>query len=219
MSERKWVLVGDVLGGNDSTSGKQLYNGEEYDYVFSVDIQDGVPPLKLPYNINEDPWHAAQKFIHRNGLSQMFLDQVSFIIHFIKLTMTFFLYCNSLFHIAIDFLQVANFIVKNSQSVPALKSDAQFADPFTGANRYVPGSGTPNASRASSNAAMPTTDPFTGANRYVPGTGTPNTSQTPSDTTMSKASSSNTGVVPSYIPHAAYLKLEQANLPAILGNQ
>jgi PFU (PLAA family ubiquitin binding) len=30
---------------------KQLYKGKEYDYVFDVDIQDGVPPLKLPYNV------------------------------------------------------------------------------------------------------------------------------------------------------------------------
>ncbi len=28
----------------------QLYDGREYDYVFDVDIKDGVPPLKLPYN-------------------------------------------------------------------------------------------------------------------------------------------------------------------------
>lgn len=30
---------------------KQLYQGKEYDYVFDVDIQDGVPPLKLPFNV------------------------------------------------------------------------------------------------------------------------------------------------------------------------
>lgn len=29
---------------------KQLYQGREYDYVFDVDVQEGVPPLKLPYN-------------------------------------------------------------------------------------------------------------------------------------------------------------------------
>ena len=27
-------------------------DGKGYDYVFDVDIQDGVPPLKLPYNAN-----------------------------------------------------------------------------------------------------------------------------------------------------------------------
>jgi phospholipase A-2-activating protein len=29
---------------------RQVYNGVEYDYVFDVDIRDGAPPLKLPYN-------------------------------------------------------------------------------------------------------------------------------------------------------------------------
>jgi phospholipase A-2-activating protein len=31
---------------------KQLYEGKEYDYVFDVDIKDGAPALKLPYNAN-----------------------------------------------------------------------------------------------------------------------------------------------------------------------
>lgn len=62
--------------GSNNDSSKQLYNGMEYDYVFSVDIQDGVPPLKLPYNNGQDPWHAAQKFIDDNQLSQYYLEQV-----------------------------------------------------------------------------------------------------------------------------------------------
>ncbi|KAL6437279.1 hypothetical protein ACFW04_005056 [Cataglyphis niger] len=114
-SEQRWIKIGDVMGASGSTaatSGKQLYNGIEYDYVFSVDIQDGVPPLKLPYNKGEDPWHVAQKFLHDNNLSQLFLDQV------------------------------ANFIVKNSEPAPILSTGSQYVDPFTGGNRYVPGSGT-----------------------------------------------------------------------------
>ncbi|XP_012257921.2 phospholipase A-2-activating protein [Athalia rosae] len=157
-SQKKWEHVGDVMGasgGSPATSGKQLHNGIEYDYVFSVDIQDGVPPLKLPYNIGEDPWCAAQKFIHDNDLSQLFLDQV------------------------------ANFIVKNSQPGPVLNTEAQFADPFTGGNRYIPGSGAP-ARTVTNNIKPPST------------------------------SSSNTSVSQSYIPHSTYLKLEQANLPAII---
>lgn len=31
---------------------KQLYEGQEYDYVFDVDVSEGMPPLKLPYNIS-----------------------------------------------------------------------------------------------------------------------------------------------------------------------
>ncbi|XP_032678332.1 phospholipase A-2-activating protein isoform X2 [Odontomachus brunneus] len=114
-NEQRWIRIGDVMGASGSTaatSGKQLYNGIEYDYVFSVDIQDGVPPLKLPYNKGQDPWHVAQKFLHDNNLSQLFLDQV------------------------------ANFIVKNSEPAPVLNTGSQFVDPFTGGSRYVPGSGT-----------------------------------------------------------------------------
>lgn len=46
-----WQKIGDVVDAVGSGR-KQLYEGKEYDYVFDVDIQDGVPPLKLPYNAN-----------------------------------------------------------------------------------------------------------------------------------------------------------------------
>ena len=44
-----WQKIGEVVDAVGSGR-KQLYEGKEYDYVFDVDIQDGVPPLKLPYN-------------------------------------------------------------------------------------------------------------------------------------------------------------------------
>lgn len=34
----------------DSSGKKQQYQGKKYDYVFDVDVQEGAPPLKLPYN-------------------------------------------------------------------------------------------------------------------------------------------------------------------------
>ncbi|PSN46406.1 Phospholipase A-2-activating protein [Blattella germanica] len=113
-ASNEWVKVGDVMGasgGTQSTSGKQLFKGKEYDYVFSVDIEDGKPPLKLPYNANEDPWFAAQKFLHDNDLSQLFLDQV------------------------------ANFIINNSKKDVPLGPgpNTDYVDPFTGGNRYIPG--------------------------------------------------------------------------------
>ena len=75
--------------------------------MFSVDIQDGVPPLKLPYNVTEDPWFAAQNFIHKNNLPQAYLEQV------------------------------ANFIVTNSKKSqqlagPSNTASSEFFDPFTG---------------------------------------------------------------------------------------
>lgn len=157
-NEQRWILIGNVVGasgGSTATSGKQLYNGIEYDYVFSVDIQDGVPPLKLPYNNGQDPWVVAQKFLHDNDLSQLFLDQV------------------------------ANFIIKNSQQTPILNDNVQYIDPFTGGNRYIPGSNI---------------------------TDSPSESSSRSNQSYSSLSST----CPSYIPHMKYLKLEQANLLAII---
>ena len=44
--------------------------------MFDVDIQEDKPPLKLPYNIVDDPWMAAHDFLETNEISQMYLDQV-----------------------------------------------------------------------------------------------------------------------------------------------
>ena len=44
-----WQKIGDVVDAVGSGR-KQLYEGREYDYVFDVDVQEGAPPLKLPYN-------------------------------------------------------------------------------------------------------------------------------------------------------------------------
>ena len=75
---------------------------QEYDYVFSVDIEDGKPPLKLPFNVTEDPWFAAQRFLEQNNLSQLFLDQV------------------------------AKFIIDNTKGVTLGQETSGYADPFTG---------------------------------------------------------------------------------------
>lgn len=46
-----WQKVGEVVDAIGSGR-KQLHDGKEYDYVFDVDIQEGAPPLKLPYNVS-----------------------------------------------------------------------------------------------------------------------------------------------------------------------
>lgn len=142
----KWECVGDVMGaagGTQETSGKTLHEGIEYDYVFNVDIEDGKPPIKLPYNRSEDPWAAAQKFIHKNDLPQVYLEQV------------------------------ANFIITNSDQVAMPTVQAEFADPFTGGGRYVPqsnGSTSSNTSGVNVNfrerSGMVNVDPFTGGSSY-----------------------------------------------------
>jgi phospholipase A-2-activating protein len=50
-SASTWQQIGQVVDAIGSGR-KQLYEGKEYDYVFDVDVSEGMPPLKLPYNIS-----------------------------------------------------------------------------------------------------------------------------------------------------------------------
>lgn len=191
-----WTKVGDVTGSKAS-EGKTLYGGKEYDFVFNVDIEDGKPPLKLPYNNGEDPWHVAQEFIHKQNLSQQFLEQI------------------------------ANFIITNGKqdTSAASSGNQQYCDPFTGGARYIPG-GSSDGSRNPSNtdpftggaryvpgpqstpaagSNMPTTDPFTGGARYIPNASNVHTS----------SELGNTGSETALFPQMSYVRFDQANLQAI----
>lgn len=110
-SEQQWTAVGEVVGGaggSQSTSGKVLYEGKEYDFVFDVELDEG-NRLKLPYNACEDPYFAAQRFIHHHELPQEFLDQV------------------------------ATFIINNTKGMTlGVEASGQYTDPFTGGSRYQP---------------------------------------------------------------------------------
>jgi phospholipase A-2-activating protein len=44
-----WQKIGEVVDAVGSGR-KKMHNGIEYDYVFDVDMEDGAPHLKLPYN-------------------------------------------------------------------------------------------------------------------------------------------------------------------------
>ncbi|KAK9482765.1 WD40-repeat-containing domain protein [Lipomyces starkeyi] len=72
----KWAKIGEVVSGVGSQQ-KQIYDGQEYDYVFDVDIQEGAPPLKLPYNATENPYTAAQRFLEKNELPLSYLDETA----------------------------------------------------------------------------------------------------------------------------------------------
>jgi phospholipase A-2-activating protein len=77
MGQQQWINVGTVVDAVGSSGRKVDYNGQSYDYVFDVAIEEGQPSLKLPYNLSENPYARAQKFIDDNELSQNFLDQVA----------------------------------------------------------------------------------------------------------------------------------------------
>ena len=62
--------------GKGGGNGKVTYMGKEYDYVFKIDIDEG-RMLKLPYNVDQDPWMVAQNFLHEHDLPQGYLDTVA----------------------------------------------------------------------------------------------------------------------------------------------
>ncbi|KAM0265336.1 hypothetical protein ACHAQJ_000176 [Trichoderma viride] len=77
MAQQQWINVGTVVDAVGSTGKKVEYNGQSYDYVFDVDIEDGKPALKLPYNLSENPYERATKFLGDNELPLTYLDSVA----------------------------------------------------------------------------------------------------------------------------------------------
>lgn len=109
---QEWIAVGTVVDSAGSSGRKTEYLGQDYDYVFDVDIEDGKPPLKLPYNVSQNPYEAASKFISDNELPMSYLDQV------------------------------ANFITQNTQGATlgqAQEAAPPGADPWGTERRYRPG--------------------------------------------------------------------------------
>lgn len=72
----EWVKIGDVVGSTGVSGDKKDYNGKSYDYIFDVDIEDGKPPLKLPYNVTDNPYAAAERFLASNDLPFTYNDEV-----------------------------------------------------------------------------------------------------------------------------------------------
>lgn len=140
MAEEKWQKIGDVTGAPKNQ--KKIHEGREFDFVFDIEIEDPKATLKLPYNTSEDPWMAAQQFIHSHNLPQDHLEQV------------------------------ANFIVTNTGGQPlGTGGVGRAADPLTGGGAYVSGSGgyePPPQRRSRSGVAA---DPLTGGGAYVSGSG------------------------------------------------
>ncbi|KAF0360437.1 phospholipase A-2-activating protein [Gigaspora margarita] len=131
-ADQSWHKIGEVVDAVDQKR-KQLYKGREYDYVFDVDIGEGTPALKLPYNTNDDPYRAAREFISANGLPEVYMEQI------------------------------VDFILKNAPDANLSSGSSQFADPFTGASRYTPGgvSNSSQTPSVSSNTFAAGLDPWT----------------------------------------------------------
>uniref|UniRef100_A0A8C1G352 Phospholipase A2-activating protein n=1 Tax=Cyprinus carpio TaxID=7962 RepID=A0A8C1G352_CYPCA len=185
VSDGRWVKIGDVVGGSSQQNSKRvMYEGKEYDFVFSIDVNEGGPGLKLPYNVTDDPWLTAHNFLEKNDLSPMFLDQV------------------------------ANFIIENTKGHTLGPAPGSATDPFTGAGRYIPGSGSDSQGFGA--------DPFTGAGRYIPESGSTGAVPSGRADPFTGGSAYSSSSLPKaktnvFFPNTDGVMFEQANTTQILG--
>lgn len=112
---QEWIAVGTVVDAAGSGN-KTQYAGQDYDYVFDVDVEDGKPPLKLPFNVTQNPYDAATKFIADNELPVSYHEQV------------------------------AQFIIQNTQgaTLGPQQPTVASADPLGQPSRYIPGEAPPS---------------------------------------------------------------------------
>lgn len=204
--ESKWDKIGEVVGsagteGAARQTQKQMYNGKEYDFVFDVEIQEGAPRMKLPYNLTDDPWMAAHQFLERNDLSQMFLDQV------------------------------VDFILKNTKGVTIGQQTPTAGDPFTGAGRFIPATAPSQAPVSNFSVGGGAVDPFTGGGSYRPSYSTQQTNVGGVDpftgassyrsgqagNQLSSPSKSSTVSQNPYFPKTSFISFDNANVAAIAG--
>ncbi|XP_043712517.1 phospholipase A-2-activating protein [Telopea speciosissima] len=78
LTEQKWDKIGEVVDGpEDSNSMKSaVLDGVQYDYVFDVDIGDGEPIRKLPYNRSDNPYATADKWLLKESLPLSYRQQI-----------------------------------------------------------------------------------------------------------------------------------------------
>uniref|UniRef100_A0A2P2MGW9 Phospholipase A-2-activating protein n=1 Tax=Rhizophora mucronata TaxID=61149 RepID=A0A2P2MGW9_RHIMU len=76
LREQKWNKIGEVVDGPDDGLKRPVLDGLEYDYVFDVDIGDGEPVRKLPYNRSDNPYATADKWLLKENLPLSYRQQV-----------------------------------------------------------------------------------------------------------------------------------------------
>ncbi|KAJ0963346.1 hypothetical protein J5N97_028468 [Dioscorea zingiberensis] len=74
--DHKWDKIGEVVDGPGDSTGNQVIDGVRYDYVFDVDIGDGEPIRKLPYNRGDNPYDTADKWLLKENLPLSYRQQV-----------------------------------------------------------------------------------------------------------------------------------------------
>ncbi|PKA57051.1 Dynein assembly factor with WDR repeat domains 1 [Apostasia shenzhenica] len=72
--EYKWIKIGEVVDGPGD--GRHILDGVQYDYVFDVDIGDGEPIRRLPYNRGDNPYEVCDKWLLKENLPLSYRQQV-----------------------------------------------------------------------------------------------------------------------------------------------
>ena len=65
----EWEKIGEVMGsagasggGDTMAVGNRLHAGQQWDFVFDVDIDPNQPPLKLACNRGDNPYDVADRW-------------------------------------------------------------------------------------------------------------------------------------------------------------
>lgn len=74
--EYKWDKIGEIVDGPGEGASNQVLDGTHYDYVFDVDIGDGEPIRKLPYNRTDNPYTVADKWLLQESLPLSYRQQI-----------------------------------------------------------------------------------------------------------------------------------------------
>lgn len=74
--EYKWDKIGEVVDGPGDGNNMPTLGGLQYDYVFDVDIGDGDPIRKLPYNRGDNPYDVADKWLLKENLPLSYRQQI-----------------------------------------------------------------------------------------------------------------------------------------------
>mmetsp|Transcript_4940 Transcript_4940/g.4125 ORF Transcript_4940/g.4125 Transcript_4940/m.4125 type:complete len:244 (-) Transcript_4940:57-788(-) len=77
-ASQEWEKIGEALGQKTSSfyEGDRYFPQGEYDYVFEVDDESGIPK-KLPYNDGDNPLEVAEKFLAREQLPKGYIEQIT----------------------------------------------------------------------------------------------------------------------------------------------
>ncbi|KAL4428166.1 hypothetical protein ABPG75_002255 [Micractinium tetrahymenae] len=142
----EWERIGEVVGAGDTmAAGSKWHNGQLWDYVFDVDVQEGAMPLKLALNRGDNPYLVADRFLEEHGLPSTYMEQI------------------------------VQWILQNTADSQAGGGGGQYVDPYTGASAYVPpapsGGGAGGAAGSAAGGYGVTgggVDPFTGGGAARP---------------------------------------------------